>query len=97
MRRHYYSLSFINDIGQTRSGTIALAVNAVTMPDIQSVRASLDMHENSAMLATCYLGYMSEQEYLQGIMPGMRWRAWYIAASCLLPFIILGLVVWLRG
>lgn len=97
MRRHYYILSFINDKGQTRSGVIKLAVNAVAMPDIQNVRASLEMDENAAILSTSYLGYMTEQEYLEGTTPEMRWRSWYIAAAGLLPFIILGLVVWLRG
>lgn len=97
MRRHYYSLAFTNDKGQTRSGIIAQLANAVAVPDIQNVRASLEMDENAAILSVCYLGCMTEQEYRDGVTPGTRWRTWYMTAACLLPFVILGLVVWLRG
>ncbi len=93
MRKHYYNLSFVGDKGQLRSAVIALNNKAVTIPDINLARQSLDMDESTGLLATSYHGYMTEHEYYFGVH---AWRRWLNAAAWLAPFFILLLVVWLQ-
>ncbi|NDO81528.1 hypothetical protein CJP72_12355 [Citrobacter sp. NCU1] len=96
MRKHYFNVSFVGEKGQFRSAVIALDHNAMTIPDIESARRSLEMDDSTGLMSVSHLGRMTEQEYFQGIDATRNWNRWGIVASCMLPFVILALVVWLQ-
>ncbi|MEG0870610.1 MAG: hypothetical protein RR308_07350 [Hafnia sp.] len=96
MRKHYYNLSFNGEKGQLRSAVIALDHNAMTIPDINLARQSLDMEENTGLVAVSYLGHMTEHEYFHGLGVMSVWRRQLNVASWFVPFFILLLVVWLQ-
>lgn len=95
MREHYFNISFMDEGGRCRSAIISSAHKCVTARDIAGVYLELDMGENTIVMAVSHMGYMTAEEYATGELAHKRRFPWLGAACCLIPFLVLGLVVWL--
>lgn len=97
MHEHYYNISFMDEGGRCRSAVITTMHKRVTARDIAGAYMSLDLSENAVVMAVSYLGYMTGEEYSNGAPPFQTTRRlpWIGMACCLIPFLVLGLVVWL--
>lgn len=94
MREHYYNISFMDEGGRCRSAVITTAYKRVTARDVAGAYMALNLSENAIVMAVSYLGYMTAEEYSTGVSPPRRFRLVGVVC-CLLPFVVLGLVVWL--
>ncbi|QFH68101.1 hypothetical protein FR773_26070 (plasmid) [Leclercia adecarboxylata] len=95
MREHYYNISFMDEGGRCRSAIITSPYQRVTARDIAGVYMELDLSDNTIVMAVSYMGYMSAEEYANGAPPRQLRFSWIGPACCLIPFLVLGLVVWL--
>jgi hypothetical protein len=73
MRYHYISLAFADDGGRTRSITLKSLRKEVTAPLIREAIQALDMTENVTLLSSCWLGKMTDQQYIEGFKPLNAW------------------------
>ena len=94
MREHYYNISFMDEGGRCRSAVITTAHKRVTAKDVAGAYMALNLSENAIVMAVSYQGYMTAEEYSTGVSPPRRFPL-VGATCCLLPFMVLGLVVWL--
>lgn len=94
MREHYYNISFMDEGGRCRSAVITTTHKRVTARDVAGAYMALNLSENAIVMAVSYLGYMTAEEYSTGVSPPRRFPL-VGATCCLLPFMVLGLVVWL--
>ncbi|MDV1094923.1 hypothetical protein ACSI5N_25205 (plasmid) [Raoultella ornithinolytica] len=94
-RLHYFSLAFADDAGRARSITMKTPVKSVTAPLIRDAIQALDMNENVALISACWLGKMTERQYIHGDRsPIGRHVVWGIAA--LTTLILLPAAYWLH-
>ncbi len=94
---HFYNMAFLNDKGQARSLVVKQHTKLVTMRSIENARISQDLNENTVLMSVSYLGRMTEDEYFNREEPVAWVNRFWPALMCVLPFIVLGLVVWLKN
>lgn len=95
MRNHYFNISLMDADGRCRSAVITSAHQRVTARDIAGVYMELDLGESTIVVAVSHMGYMTAEEYTTGAVPSAFRIPWIGVGCCIIPFIILGLVVWL--
>jgi len=65
-RLHYHSVCFAGESGRMRSGVVTLTTQQVPRPALDHLRVTLDFDENAVLVATSYLGHMTQEEYESG-------------------------------
>ncbi|WP_431642127.1 hypothetical protein [Enterobacter hormaechei] len=70
------------------STTMSTKTKVVTAKMLREAQAALGMNENAALLAACWLGKMTAQEYAEGVTPISKVR---IAKYTLIPVLIVAL------